>query len=99
MADRFGRNVKVERVIAAKGDNPITDYLGFGAERPAKPASQRWPVYAPFRAKVLDQPEEAADLRAAVVADYQASLEKAWLERLRKEIPVKINRKVLRSAK
>ena len=99
MSARFGRNVKVERVIAAKGDNPITDHLGFGAERPAKPASQRWPVYAPFRAKVLEQPEEATDLRAAVVADYQADLEKAWLDKLHKEIPVKINRKVLRSAK
>jgi len=99
MTDRFGRNIKVERVIAARGDNPITDHLGFGAERPAKPASQRWPVYAAFRAKVLDQPEEAADLRAAVVADYQAMLEKAWLDRLHKEIPVKINRKVLSKAK
>lgn len=99
MQQRFGRDVKVERVIAAKGENAITDYLGFGAEKPAKPASQRWQSYAAFRGRVIDQPEEASDVRGTVVADYQAALEKEWLERLHKEIPVKINQKVLKQAK
>lgn len=99
MQQRFGRDVKVERVIAAKGENAITDYLGFGAEKPAKPASQRWQSYAAFRGRVIDQPEEASDVRGTVVADYQAALEKDWLERLHKEIPVKINQKVLKQAK
>lgn len=99
MQQRFGRDVKVERVIAAKGENAITDYLGFGAEKPAKPASQRWQSYAAFRGRVIDQPEEASDVRGTVVADYQATLEKEWLERLHKEIPVKINQKVLKQAK
>ncbi|MDE6269622.1 MAG: peptidylprolyl isomerase, partial [Muribaculaceae bacterium] len=35
MKKKFERKVKVERVVAAKGDNPITDYLGFGEEKPA----------------------------------------------------------------
>lgn len=99
MQQRFGRDVKVERVIAAKGENAITDYLGFGAEKPAKPASQRWQSYAAFRGRVINQPEEASDVRGTVVADYQAALEKEWLERLHKEIPVKINQKVLKQAK
>lgn len=99
MQQRFGRDVKVERVIAAKGENAITDYLGFGAEKPAKPASQRWQSYAAFRGRVIDQPEEASDVRGTVVADYQAALEKEWLEHLHKEIPVKINQKVLKQAK
>lgn len=99
MQQRFGRDVKVERVIAAKGENAITDCLGFGAEKPAKPASQRWQSYAAFRGRVIDQPEEASDVRGTVVADYQAALEKEWLERLHKEIPVKINQKVLKQAK
>lgn len=99
MQQRFGRDVKVERVIAAKGENAITDYLGFGAKKPAKPASQRWQSYAAFRGRVIDQPEEASDVRGTVVADYQATLEKEWLERLHKEIPVKINQKVLKQAK
>ena len=98
MNKRFGRDVKVERVIAAKGDNAITDYLGFGQERPA-PASKRWASYAAFRGKVIDQPEEAADVRGPVVADYQALLEKDWLDELHRTIPVKINQKVLRQAK
>lgn len=99
MGKRFGREVKVERVIAARGDNAITDYLGFGAPKPEKPLSTRWPVYVAVRSKILEQPEEVADLRAAVVADYQNSLEKAWLDKLHKQIPVKINKKVLSSAR
>lgn len=99
MNSRFGRDIKVERVIAAKGENAITDCLGFGAEKPATPLSKRWPSFTAFRGEILEQPAQAADVRAAVVADYQAELERLWLERLHKEIPVKINKKVLGEAK
>ncbi len=30
---KFGKDVKIEKVIAAQGENNITDYLGFGADR------------------------------------------------------------------
>lgn len=99
MNKRFGRQVKVERVIAAKGENAITDYLGFGADRPSQSMSTRWPSYVAFRGEVIEQPVEAADVRAAVVADYQAELEQQWLDRLHREIPVKIDKKVLKKAK
>ncbi|MDO4318954.1 MAG: peptidylprolyl isomerase [Bacteroidales bacterium] len=98
MRDRFGRDVKVERVIAAKGENSITDYLGFGEPRPAD-ANPRWSSYAAYRGRVIDQPEEAADVRGAVVADYQAALEREWLEGLHAKYPVKINRDVLKQVK
>lgn len=99
MKKRFGREVKVERVIAAKGENAITDFLGFGGEAPAKAANNRWPSYAAFRSEIIARPQEVADVRAAVVADYQNQLEKQWLDRLHKEIPVKVNKKVLKQAK
>lgn len=95
MRTRFGRDIKVERVIAAKGENAITDYLGFGEPRPAD-GNSRWNSYAAFRGRVIAQPEDAADVRGAVVADYQAALEREWLDRLRAEYPVKIDRKVLK---
>ena len=98
MRDRFGRDVKVERVIAAKGENAITDYLGFGEPRPAD-ANPRWSSYAAYRGRVIDQPEEAADVRGAVISDYQAALEQEWLEGLHAKYPVKINRDVLRQVK
>lgn len=96
--DKFGRDVKVERVIAAKGENAITDYLAFGGEKPSSD-NARWPSYAAFRGRVIEAPEEAADVRGAVVADFQAELERRWVEGLRAKYPVKINQKVMGQVK
>ena len=95
---RFGRDVKIERVIAAKGDNPITDYLAFGAERPES-ANSHWPYYRVFRGRILPQPEEAADVRGTVISDYQAELEQKWLDDLHQRYPVSINKDVLQQVK
>lgn len=95
LTKRFGKKVKIERVIASRGENVITDYLGFEAAKPDV-QSQRWPVYFAFRGKVIDAPEEVADVRGAVVSDYQQELEAAWLEELHKKYPVKVNKKVLK---
>ncbi|MDE6269647.1 MAG: peptidylprolyl isomerase, partial [Muribaculaceae bacterium] len=92
------RKVKVERVVAAKGDNPITDYLGFGAEKPAAKTSG-WENYAAFAGRLLDTPESPDDVRAAVVADYQAALEAEWLKQLHEKYKVKVNRSLLKKVK
>lgn len=93
--EKFGRLVKVERVIAAKGENNITDYLGFGGPKPME--TTRYGFYAPVFDRIIDQPEEAADERGAVVTDYQNELEKRWLDDLRSRYKVNINQKVLES--
>lgn len=93
----YGKDIKVERVIAAKGDNAITDYLGFGADKPE--ATGRWTSYFAYKGRVIDQPEEPADERGAVTADYQVELEQQWLKHLRDTYPVKVNDKVLKKAK
>lgn len=98
MRDRFGRDVKVERVIAAKGENAITDYLAFGGPKPSAETS-RWASYAAFGGRILENPEEAADSRGAVVSDYQAALEQEWLKKLHKKYHVKINKKALKNIK
>ena len=95
---RFGRDVKVERVIAAQGENAITDYLAFGGDRPAS-ANAHWPSYRVFRGRIIDGPEEAADVRGTVISDYQAELEQQWLQQLRQRYPVTINREVLQQVK
>lgn len=97
MRKHFGREIKIERVIAAKGENPITDYLAFGGEKP-EAKNPRWASYAAFGGRILDQPEEAADVRGAATTDYQAQLEQQWLKQLRKRYPVRINKKVLKQA-
>lgn len=97
MRKHFGRDIKIERVIAAKGENPITDYLAFGGAKP-EAKNPRWASYAAFGGRLIDQPEEAADVRGAATTDYQAQLEEQWLKQLHKRYPVKINKKVLKEA-
>lgn len=99
MRTRFGRDVRVDRVIAAKGENPITDYLAFGAEKPASEKSSRWTSYAAYKGRIIQQPEEATDVRGAAVTDYQNELEKLWVEKLRNTYKVKINKKELKKVK
>ena len=95
---RFGRDAKVERVLAAKGDNAITDYLAFDGPKPEN-QKMRWQSYYAYRGRIIDQPEDAFDVRGQVTTDYQALLEKEWVKKLHKRFPVKINRKVLVKAK
>lgn len=97
--DRFGKDIRVERVIAAQGENPITDFLAFGGPKPKDPKKIRWNDYFAFRGKIIEQPEEVADVRGAVITDYQSYLEKQWLEYLHKRYKVKVNEKVLKTVR
>lgn len=99
MRKQFGRSIKVERVVAAKGENAITDYLGFGAERPAGKSTDHWRSYKAFNGKVVDAPEEAADVRGAAVTDYQSLLDEQWVKDLHKKYKVKVNKKVFNAIK
>lgn len=93
---KFGRDLKVERVIAARGENPITDYLGFGGDKPAADAKSKWSNYVAYKGRVISAPEEAADVRGAAVTDYQNELEREWVESLHKKYKVKVNNKVFK---
>lgn len=99
MRKKFGRNIKVERVIAAQGENPITDYLGFNGNKPAADRQTKWTSYGAWKGRVINQPEEAADVRGAAVTDYQAKLEADWIKELHQKYPVKINNKVFEKLK
>ncbi len=99
LRQQFGRkDIRIERVIAAKGENAIVDYIAFGG---AKPESQKnkWQCYFGYMGKHLTSPEEAADVRGQVTSDYQAKLEKEWVENLKKKYPVKIYEKELNKLK
>ena len=96
--EKFGKNARAERVIAKKGENPITDYLGFGCEKPENKATT-WSNYFAFRGEIIEQPVEADDVRSKVMTDYQNELEKLWIDEIRAKYPVKIDRKVLKTVK
>lgn len=98
MREQFGRKIRVERIIAAQGDNPISDYLFFNGPVPDT-SKLSWPSFFGYAGHLAQQPEEAADVRGAVTTDYQNTLEAAWLEEIRKAYTVKINKKVAKSLK
>lgn len=98
MREKFGRRIKVERIIAAQGDNPISDYLFFNGEKPDT-SKLSWPSFFGFAGHLAQQPEEVLDVRGLVTTDYQNALEKEWLERLHRQYPVKINKKVAKKLK
>lgn len=99
LRNHFGRNLKIERVIAAKGENAITDYLGFGGPKPTDENKTRWKHYAAFNGRIINAPEEAADVRGAAVTDYQQALEDKWVKDLHKKYKVTIDRKVFKAIK
>lgn len=90
----FGRSAKAEKVLVAKGENPVVDAVAFDGPVPDLSRS-RWKAYFVVEGKVIDQPEDAQDMRGSVSADYQNELEKAWVKELRDKYPVKINEPVL----
>lgn len=96
---RFGRGIKVERVIAKKGENAITDYLGFGAERPEKGSKTSYSNYFAFRGKIVNAPEDVDDVRGLVTTDYQNALEEQWIKELKAKYPVVVDKKVLKTVK
>ena len=69
----------------------------FGAEK-VKP-TDKYTDYFVYGGKLLAKPEEVSDVRGPVVSDYQNQLETEWVEWLRKEYPVEVDEKVLKSVK
>lgn len=88
---RFGSEVKIDRILAARGDNPIVDYLVWGSERPA--TGDRLASYVIYGGRIIEAPEEPADCGSAVALDWQQALEKEWIATLRATYPVTVNRK------
>lgn len=94
LRDNFGRHIKIERVVTAKGENAIVDNVAFNGERPEAPG--KWTAWFAYNGRVIDTPEEATDVRGAITGDYQQELEQNWVNSLRKKYKVKINKKALK---
>lgn len=96
---QFPRNIKIERVVLPKGQNAVVDYFGFGGPEPDITKAPRWKYCLNYMGRLISQPEEAADIRGRVTADWTKELEDEWVEKLRKTYPVKVNKKVLKKVK
>ena len=52
-----------------------------------------------YKGRVIDAPEEPADVRGAAVTDYQSELEENWVSDLRKKYKVKVDKGVFKALK
>ncbi len=94
----FPGKLQIDRVIVAKGDNPLVDYLVFDGPE-VQPKSSRYTTAFMFEPRILDQPEEASDVRGQVTTDYQNQLQQQWNEELLKKYPIKVYPNVLKKVK
>lgn len=94
----FGKDIKIERVLAAQGDNDMIDNLAFGGPK-VQPAESRFSEYFLWDFVMLDSPSAVEDVRGQVTSDYQNELENAWVEELKLKYPVTVNEKILKKIK
>ena len=95
--NKYGNDIRMERMVVKKGENPFADYLAF--HEGEKPERKGFPEFMILEGGIINQPQEMADVRGAVTSDYQDVLEKRWKEELAKKYPAKINKKVLKKVK
>jgi len=81
--------VKIDEMLVSKGDNLLVDALAFG-NAPVQNPDTKYPVYFMSHMRVITEPEEAADVRGQVTADYQNELERLWIEQLRSRYPIEV---------
>lgn len=95
---KFRREIKIEKHLTAKEDNnAIVNEFVFNGPKATR--DQKYPTCFVLEGKVIEQPEEAADVKGQVTTDYQNQLEKEWVKELKSKYKVKINKKVLKLVK
>lgn len=88
--------IRVEKGIFKKGDNALVDSIVFKAADAKVKHLKDYPIDAVY-GKVLKAPKEMSDVRNLVTSDYQAELEKAWVNELRKRYTFEVYDDVLKT--
>lgn len=83
-----------ERILAKQGENAMVDNIVFGGPA-VTPSAATYTVYFMWEPRVINEPEEPADVRGLVTSDYQNELEREWVDELKARYPIEVNRKVL----
>ena len=90
----FKKEATADKFNLTQGANPMIDNILFGGE-PVKPKNKNFQVYFIADGRVVESPEELNDVRGNVVADYQEALEQQWIDSLKNNHSVEINKKEL----
>ena len=96
--NEFSRKVAIDKVLVAKGSNPMVDNIVFGGPV-VTPKNANLEVYFMIDPRVITEPEEVGDVRGLVTSDYQNQFQEEWEKELRNRYPVKVYDKVLRKVK
>ncbi len=96
--NKYHSDIKMERMLVAKGENPLVDYLLFGGAKPEQ-VDKKYTTAMVLEGGIKNQPEAAGDVLGQVTSAYQDELEKKWVEELKAKYPVVINKKVLKKVK
>lgn len=83
--------------LCTRGENKFVDRYGFKVDTVvASPAKYKMTGVS---GKVLKQPKSYRDVKAQVTSDYQAELEKRWVEGLRRKFSFTVNEDVVKTVK
>lgn len=95
---QYAKVATIDHISVAKGDNAMVDYLVFDGPK-AQPKMMNYTAMFMYGTRVIEQPEEAGDVRGQVTTDYQNALMDEWIETLKAKYPVVINQKALKKVK
>jgi peptidyl-prolyl cis-trans isomerase SurA len=98
MNKKFGRNIRMVRVVTKQGENAMVDHIAFGGKQ-VESIYNGYPVYSILFGKIISQPEEMSDVKGLVASDYQDVLEEEWIQELHKRYKVNIDKKQLKALK
>jgi len=95
--NKYGTDIRMERMIVKQGENALADYLLFNSG--TKPERKNYSEFMVLSGNVINHPEELNDVKGMVTSDYQDVLEQRWVKELKAKYPVKVNNKVLKMVK
>lgn len=90
-------NIQVKSGIFAKGDNDIIDSIPWTAGMTKDMNKNGQVVFVNVKKKMEPEPKSLDEARGMITADYQAYLEKEWIESLRKKYSYHLNQEVFNS--
>lgn len=90
-------NLQVKSGKFLKGDNDIIDSIPWVAGMTKDFKHGASTVFVDVKQKISSQPKTLDEAKGLVTADYQAYLEKEWIDSLRAKYPVKVHQEVVDS--
>lgn len=96
--DKKNPQISIRRGLFSKGKNAAVDYYVFKEGDSYKVEKESMPEVLVY-GNETNEPKSFAEVRGAVVADYQNQLDADWIKQLREDHKVEVNQDVLKTIK